>query len=304
MLRLKGSVFKIICIFLTLITGGCIHMQNAHDRAARQIAELAQSVDSLFAEPRELDQYEKTRLIISGGFIHKEEGRTLFSGHNQFKIALPGLKDRWGVLIGGSSDRSELELTDIDEVDQGDYESFLRFFPKEKRHLTWDFDLGIKYKSEVKYFGRVTGQYNNEWNEFPYRIIERIYWLNDDGFGEKSRFELDQKIGERSLTREFVELEWSETSTGIDISGGAFLRTQIRKGFGVGLEWTNYAHSHPWNYDYFDLVVRIRKSIGWEWLEAELSPRTRFYRKQGMSFDPSPSVEFIVSIRLDAEHLD
>jgi hypothetical protein len=305
LMRLAWKITRMAAIAsLFLQSLGCLHLNNARNNASHKITEMAQSVDSFFAEPRALEEYENTRLILSGGLIFKEQGKMLFSGHNQFRIALPGLKEKWGVLIGGSSDRDEFELKNLDQADQGQYESFLRFFTSKDRRIDWDFDVGLKYNSGAKYFGRLTGRYDNQWNECPYRIIERIYWLNDDGFGEKSRFEIDQLATPKMLIREYAEFEWSEISEGLDIRYGVYLRSQINAGLGVGFEWLNYAHTNEWSFDYFDLVARVRKTVYWPWLEAELAPRLRFNRDSGVNFSTAPSVEFTLSIRLDSQSLE
>lgn len=291
-----------ILVFI-LFLAGCVHLDEAHRQACSQLVVMSRHVDSFFAEPRLLEEYQETRLILTAGSILRERSGLTFTGKNQVKLALPGLRDRWGLLIGGASEREEFDSEHIGDLQEGDYESYIRVFPKKQRPFDWDFDVGVKYNNGPQTFVRFKTQYNGNISISSFRAIQRMYWTNTYGLGEKTRFEIDQSVGAQSILREFAELEWSETSDGINLVWGVYLRSKLREDFGISYEWTHYGATHPWDYKYFDFTTRIRKGIFWSWLEFEIAPRLRFYRQHHVTYELSPLLEFKINLIFDTEHL-
>ncbi len=299
-LRSRLLFFVFTGVIGVLFSGlqGCTHIEKRHRQACTQLVKLAQELDTKLAEPREDEEYRSTRVTLSGGaqFIQGEGAK--ISGRNQAKIPLPALKDKWGVIIGGESDR-EGQLSSLKDRD---YESFIRFFNKQDRWMNWDFDVGLKYSSEFKYFARIRGIHTGWFHCSQYRFIHRFYWRNKDGFGTKSRFEMDQQLTEKSMLREFFELGYGETTEGISVYGGIYIRAKATEKLAWSIELLHHGNTDPWEYRYFNFATRIRRSIYWDWLELEIAPEFRITREDHM-WDLEPGVEVFLNLTFDAEHI-
>ncbi len=291
-------------LWITLIAGmGCRHFVSTHDYASRKLLTLSQNLDAFMAEPHEDNEYRESRVTLSAGAVIDRDGEARFSARNKMKIALPGLKDRIGLMIGGASDAESDEARDLADSDVQDYESFLRVFSRAPRKwLDWDFDIGLKFDPDVKMFTRFTGIRSGWWNETEYRYVQRFFWRNYEGFGLQGRFELDQQLTDKTLLREFIDLKHTEITSGVDVSGGVYLRAMPFQGLAWSLELMHFGTTHPWIYRYTDFSTRIRKSIGYRWLEFEMRPVIRF-RRQDDRLKMEPYVEFFINMTFDARHL-
>jgi hypothetical protein len=296
-----GGLLSFLGILSSLAFSGCVRLQNAHTKASNGMVDFVQKVDSFFGEERAREEYRKTSLIAGVGTIIDKDGNVKFSGRNQAKIPLPVLKARWGVLIGATSEHDDLSKDTIGDPDQGNYESFIRFFTKNNRLIHWDFDLGAKYSNGIDTFTRARAENDGFLGGNEYRIIQSFYWTNREGFGMKNRCELDERTSRNTLVREFTEMDYNEITNGVELAYGAYLRVIACEGFGWGLEITNLATTDPWKYDHIDFTARVRKSVFWQWLELEAAPRMRFYPSD--NWTSKPSVEIILNLVFDAEHL-
>jgi hypothetical protein len=290
------------CLF---VLTGCRHIETGHTRACKQLVKLSKELDSLLAEPLEDEEYRRTRLVLSGGLYgEKGEGFTTKS-HSSAKIPLPAIKDRIGIMIGGSSDRNGDEEELLFEEDDGrerDYESFLRFFNKTDALVNWDFDVGLRYHNEIRYFFRLKGKHQGWLKCSQYRFIPRFYWRSHEGWGSKLRYEMDQRVATYAMVREFVEFKYTEVSDGVDIFTGAYLRTHPMDGLGMSLEMTHFMTTHPWKFHYVDFQYRVRSKLYWRWLELEVIPRFRLKRLEG-DWELVPYLEAYLHLTFDARHL-
>lgn len=283
---------------------GCRHLVSTHDYASRKLVTLSQHLDAFLAEPREDDEYQDTRITLSGGSIIDRDGVARFSGRNKMKIALPGLKDRVGVMIGGASDAESLEASEITDIGTQDYESFLRVFSRTPRKwIDWDFDVGLRFDPDLKTFARFTGIHSGSLNLTEYRYVHRFFWRNYEGIGTQGRFELDQQLTSHTLLREFIDLKYTEITSGVDVMGGVYLRAMPFRGLAWSLELIHFGTTRPWIYRYTEFATRIRKSIGYRWLELELRPMIRFRRKDDR-LRTEPYVEFFINMTFDARRID
>ncbi len=266
---------------------------------------MSRELDSFFAEPRAEEEYHDTRLTLSGGVEFQEEGDISLSGRNKMRVALPALKDKVGILIGGDSDREGEDIRELTTTEERNYESFLRVFTEDNESpLNWDFDVGIKYHNEVRMFTRIKGTYEKCFRtKYNFRFIDRIYWRNHEGFGTKLRWELDHPIASYAFLREFFELTYSEQSDGLDIFSGLILRAKASDRLACSMELIHFGTTRPWRYRYFEVKARIRRSIYWTWLNLEVAPQMRVKRKDHL-WDIDPTIEVLLSLNFDARHAD
>lgn len=307
-----------VLVFLLLFSG-CTHLDNGHRITCERLIDLSQNLDDFFADPRSDEDYNRTRWRIGGGIEINEDDTIDFTGKNSLKIDLPGTKDRWGVLIGGFTER--LDSYDVktgeeakpisdagegaDELTAGERisESYIRFYSKRETPLKWDFDVGLKYSSDWRTFVRLRGKRQGTLGRSKYYFAQQFFWKNtDEGFGSKTQFELDQQLTPCSMIREFFEIQYHEDSDGMDVYTGLKLRTWTSDRMAMSMEWINFMTTNPWKYKYSEFIVRFRRSIGRPWFEMELTPRLKMKRKDGL-WDHQPAIELIFAFIFDASHI-
>ncbi|HPQ39709.1 MAG TPA: hypothetical protein PLV45_04990 [bacterium] len=301
---------------LLICASGCTHLDTGHRATCEKLIDLSQNLDDFFGDPHADEDYNRTRWRVGGGAELTEDDTVEFTGTNSLKIDLPATKERWGVLIGGATERSESydvttgeQTSPISPEDSGDdeteriTESYIRFYSKMQTPLKWDFDLGLKYSSDWKGFVRLRGKRNGYIGRSKYYFAQQFFWRNtDEGFGSKTQFDLDQRMDECALIREFLEIQYHEDSSGLDVYTGLKMRMWAGNRMGVSLEWINFMTSHPWQYRYSEFVARFRRSIGRPWFEIEVTPRLKMKRKDGL-WEQLTSVEVIFAFVFDAKHI-
>ena len=308
----------VLSTLLIALCSGCAHLDNGYDQTCARLIDLSQELDGFFADPREDDHYDDTRWIIGAGALYDKDDEIKFAGANKIRIALPGTRESWGLLIGGSTEQQNLietttrqtpgtiDASSSDSVSpEGNpaTESFLRVYSKRETPLKWSFDVGLKYNEEWRGFARLRGKNQGTIGRSSYYFAHQFYWKNtEEEFGLKTQFELDQALRECALLREFLDIHYHEASDGMDIYTGLKLRIWIGDKVGVGIELVNFLTTDPWQYKYCDFICRFKRSLGRKWFELELTPRLRMKRKNDL-WEYQPTVEVLFTLTFDADHI-
>ncbi|MCD4654904.1 hypothetical protein K8T06_13340 [bacterium] len=304
-----------LCCILIVILSGCSHLDDGHRATCEKLIDLSQNLDDFFGDPRADEDYDRTRWRIGGGMELNEDDTIDLTGKNSLKIDLPSTKDRWGIMVGGFTEKMEsydVKTSDgsIDiEPDDGETskdrisESYIRFYSKAQTPLKWDVDVGLKYNNDWKTFVRLRGKRHGEVGKSKYYFAQQFFWKNtSEGFGSKTQIDLDQRLDDCAVLREFFEIQYHEDSDGMDIYAGLKIRSWAGADMGISLEWINFMTSDPWKYKYSEFIARFRRSIGRPWFEMELTPRLKMKRTDGV-WDQITSLELIFAFIFDAKHV-
>ncbi len=314
---------KLICLgfflqaFFWLM--GCAHIENGYSAACEGLIDLSQNFDGFFADPKDDDEYYDSRWKIGGGGRMNRDREFELAGKHSLRIALPGTRETWGMLIGGSTEHETLPDSsdvrqpgmiqtggpDIYRADGSitESESFLRFYTKREMPFKWDFDVGVRYNNDWQTFVRLRAKRQGIIVTNPYYFAQEVYWRNtQEELGIKTTFEIDQHFGDDILLREFIDVFYHQASDGLDIYTGLKLRSFLGDKLGVAVEWVNFLTTNPWSFRYMDFVCRIRRSIGRDWFEMELTPRLRMRRIE-QEWRHEMSVEVIFAVIIDADHV-
>ena len=296
-----------LCLFvIPFIFTSCVCIDKQHQKACDQVAKLAKAVDNILADPHEDEQYHGSRVVFSSGFIADTSGKSQYSNHGSVRLELPGFKDKWGAIFAGDSQRETTHFDDdsgpvLEETDRN-YESFFRFFNRDDSWVNWDFDVGVKYNKKLKYFTRIKANHSGSIGCSQYDFTQKFIWRNKDGFGTSHRIEFDQPLTSQVYVRELLDLTYSEKSHGIDILQGIYLRAKASEKLAWSLEMTQFAITDPWDYDYLEFALRIRKVIGWKWMTLEIVPRARYYREDHL-WNLIPKIEAFLHLTFDSSRL-
>ncbi|MDT8398025.1 MAG: hypothetical protein RQ899_05365 [Pseudomonadales bacterium] len=235
---------------------------------------LANQLDRFFGVPRsDLEAaYSSLRLTVSNNWSESE-------------FLDPGVSLRGNVHLPRINERLSLIFSE-DEGDgssyYGDNRAILRETPKTRVNLQLnvldnnqdrlDFRLGLgssfKGKASVRY------RHDTELTRnLVSRLTETVSYVPTDGFGSKTRFQLDQILSSTSLLRWINDVEVEEESSGVEWSSSlsyGSIQSDTRA-------LTYYARvngfTQPVSYrSSYDLGIRLRQNLYQPWLFIEVEP--------------------------------
>ena len=123
------------------------------------------------------------------------------------------------------------------------------------------------------------------------------FWELDDGIGERTRLDIDYRIGPRSILRLRGDATYGESTQGVEFRAGLthFLTLRERSAWQIALrvDSRTQPRSQVVNYRGF---VRYRWSMMRRWLFFEVEPGIRFERED--HFHAAPELIFRVEIVL------
>lgn len=132
------------------------------------------------------------------------------------------------------------------------------------------------------------------------KIKQDAIWDSDDGFGERTKLEVERRFKTDLLTRLGAEAIWSENSRGVDLSQSALFYYFLSDRRAVGLKLGVFEHTWPSAvFDEYRIRIPYRQRIWRTWMFVEIEPGARFPRERDYKFTP----ELAITIDLLAGHI-
>lgn len=188
------------------------------------------------------------------------------------KVYLPKLNDRISLLFSdedsGKTGRDDLL---IDQRDTPDDVS-LQYKARDKERYRIDYRLGLRSslhpKASVRYLYR-----------YPFAttllgtVSEELGYFGDDGFGSRSRLEIDKILSEDKLLQWHNKLDWSEEISGFSWNTSLSLDKRLSEKSAFSYFVASNGVTQPDNLvESYGLGVRYRQRIHSHWLFAEVQP--------------------------------
>lgn len=256
----------------------------AHYSISNRIVQTSERFDQFFGDERVKEEQKATQLIVTPTVTISEGEQIEFSCPLTFNIALPHMKKRWNLMVEAllkEEDTAEGEDADED-VDGNDVSVRLRYKILQEAKRWLSFDAGVKFQTDnvLKPFGKVRFRRIFDLDPWALRIIQVVSWIEDDGWGESSQFDIDHNFGKDLLFRISNQALWSENKDGLEFSQTHTLRWQLSGRRALGLELVGKGATQPLlTMNEYKASVIFRRRLYKNWVFSEIEPGIRMLRE-------------------------
>lgn len=274
-----------------------VQIDEKHEMVGEYLISAATWFDSFFDNTRSEAEVNKStvRLRLDGGWDKYEDFE--FKTRMNFRLHLPGMDNRWNLLISANDD----EDFDVDRLpsssnqrdDDASVTAALQYFLLQSENMNISTTAGISYN--YAYAGlRYRGSY--EYGSWQGRLTSRLRYYTDDGFESINQYDLERRVSEKLLFRTTLNGDWYEEKSGF-AHGIVFSLFQVlNSDRAVLYDIGNSFQTSP-NYYLVDTVFRLRyrQRFYRDWLIFEVAPQVSFPKEHDRSFNPG------LILRLEAE---
>lgn len=272
-------------------------MDEKHQQVGEYLVSAATWFDSFFDNSRsEAEENQSTaRLRLDGGWDKYEDFE--FKPRVSFRLHLPGMDNRWNLLISANDD----EDFDVDRLpsssdrreDDANMTAALQYFLLQSKNMNISTTAGISYN--YAYAGlRYRGSY--DYGSWQGRFTSRFRYYTDDGFESINEYDLERRVSETLLFRTTLNGDWYEEKSGFAHGIVFSLFHVLNSDLAVLYDVGNSFQTSP-NYYLVDTVFRLRyrQRFYRDWLIFEVAPQVSFPKVHGRNFNPG------LILRLEAE---
>lgn len=263
-----------------------------HETISTQLVERTDRIDQFFGDERIDDDPRVALVRLREEFVWAEKGETRWRTKLKTRIPLRRLERRLRLLIETDSETDEdLAADGIPRVENAEppAEDFagLRYalaitpFSSASLDVGAKFDDGLEARSELKL--------QRTWlaEAWRLRLLEGIYWREDDGWGERTRFDIDRLAGRIGVFRSRSEGEWGESTEGVELEQSFSLARPIDEKTAISTDAGVFLHTRPsWIVDGYSAEIRLRRQLHRKWIFFDFVPRADFPRDRRYEFTP------------------
>jgi len=241
--------------------------------ASNSVNNFAKTVDRFFGEPRSDLEAAYSTLRITTEYLWRQNNSSDTSLHLRGKIHLPVANERLSLLF--SEDEGEgtdfYDQLDIENPNQESINANLQFNILNKLRNRLDFRLGLRSSLRAKASIRYRYELPSG-NDMQHRFANTLYFIDGDGFGSLSRYEIDKALSNTSLIRWGNDFRVEENVSGARWSSQLSYSRQVSDQTALLYYFGINGITQPGFITDYGLGFRFRKNIGRPWLFAELEP--------------------------------
>lgn len=238
---------------------------------------LAEWIDNFFgdASTEEEAPYSTLRLRIEQDWDERDKFDT--DVRLRGKVYLPKLNRRLSLLF--SDDDGETGQDDLltDERNSPD-DVALQYTARERKYYRLDFKVGIRSSGDPK--TSVRYKYERPFlDHYIGRFSQDVRYRGGEGFGSRTRFDLDRIIDETHLLRWFNKADWEEEESGVSWDTGVSYTKRLSHKRAVSYYISAGGETQPYGItNSYGLGVRYRQNVLRPWLFAEVQPSYRWQK--------------------------
>lgn len=246
-------------------------VDHSRDYVATRADSLTVWMDSFFGEPREDEEapYSNLRLRLEQGWDEVEGADT--GVRLRGKVHLPALNHRLSLLFNDDDGDNRSDDLFIDEREQKD-DVALQYKIREHVRDRLDFKLGLRSSLDPKASLRYRYRYPYR-EDIIGRFTEEIYYRGDDGFGAKTRVDIERALDDSRVLELRNLFEWGESTDGVDWSSSLSLNKRLASDRAIiyYISVSGVTRPETLNTGY-GIGIRYRESFFRPWLFYEVQP--------------------------------
>ena len=248
-------------------------LDQTQTQASNSVNNFADRLDRFFGVPRSDLEAAYSSLRISIEQLWHENNNSDTNFHLRGKIHLPRINERVSLIF--SEDDGEgvdfYEQNNIDNPEQESVNANLQFNILDRVRNRLDFRIGLRSSLKAKTSMRYRYELPSG-DTIQHRFAQTLYFIDGDGFGSLSRYELDKALTSTSLLRWSSNLRMEENYSGAQWGSQLSYSRQVSDQTALLFFTRINAQTNPGFIQNYDLGFRLRKNIGRPWLFAELEP--------------------------------
>lgn len=273
-------------------------LDQSQAAASNYVNSFAKTVDRFFGEPRSDLEAAYSTLRISTEYFWHQTNHSDTKLRIRGKIHLPIANERISLLF--TEDEGEgkdfYDQTNVENLSQESTNANLQFnlFDSLKNRL----DIRFGLRSSLQ--GKASIRYRHELpsgDTVQHRFINTFYFVDGDGFGSLSRYELDKALTSTSLLRWSNDFRMEENFSGAQWGSRISYSRQVSDQTALSYYFNLNGLTAPKYISAYGVGFRIRKNIGRPWLFAEIEPGHAWSK---LSVHAKRQTDFYIFLRLEA----
>ena len=187
---------------------------EAHEQITSKIKQLANTLDSVFADKRADDELNRSTMRLTYSYTVREDSLPDPDTQFRFNLRLPTLQNMF---------RYQKDLEADKEKEKKKSEVSKKKVPEEKDPWFSRFDAGINVSYPPVVFTRYRLRKNWSYDNLIPRFVYELGWFSNLGVIQTTGMNVDRKISENQLFRFINETTWNMTHHKFTTSHGPSL---------------------------------------------------------------------------------
>lgn len=257
-------------------------LDSSHSYVHTSTDQLAGWIDQFFGVARadRESAHSSLRLRLESGWLEGEglDDKVSLRG----KVDLPRIDERLSLLFEDEEGGDSQSDNDISAIRNNNQNTDIGLSYKALDHLRSrvDFSVGLRSSGKAKLKARY--RFESPWGDnYINRFIETLYFIDGEGFGTRTRYELDHIIGAGELIRWANEAKFAEDIDGVEWSSRLILGKRLDDKSAISYFTWIAGETRP---DYlttsYGLGLRYRKQVIRPWIFYELEPTYSWGREE------------------------
>ncbi len=270
---------------------------------SKAIKAMTGSVDDFLSQDDE-DIVNESYLKLRLAQVLEEGGHTYPKNDLKLKVDLPKTENRWALIFETDPDEFE-SLEEQNQNRESDDNSIrntdgsvgaLRVMLDEWNNWKSDFDVGVKAPLPLNSFVRFNMQRGYKLNEaWSARVRHSVYYFHEEGFGERSRFNLHRRLGEDWSFTNLMDMQWRHEGQELEFGEIVSFHHSASGRDAFTYRAGGFYEEHPGSHvkSYF-VDVRYRRRLHSNWLYGEIIPDVTW--AEANDFNDLASISFRLEV--------
>lgn len=276
-------------------------MDRGHATVSRAVTDLAGSIDGFFSADLHEERINRSRIRVGTGIRLAEDSGVDPLFRLRLDLRMPHMQRRINLVVAGFSDTDDAEATDSNLDDVDDLAGFFRFFLFKGDPTLLTLDAGLRFQPAPDPFVRTRIVREFALGETLFRPTQFLFWQLEEGFGTRTRMDIDRRLNRKTLLRVRGQVTLSQESNGAEIRPALFLYRRIDRRMWTRLELAVESDTDPPRVIERTVAgLRIRRSMWRRWFFVEVEPQVRFDADR--RYRPSPRLDLRVEAVLGGDY--
>lgn len=277
---------------------------DAHAFLSGGLAGAADWIDGFFGTVRDEEETNRTEVRLRSESLLREGGNHEEDMKLRASLVLPRTEERLKLVFSGNTSADDVLATDpldeleteLDGADEGGSGLGAEYFLLDELRQNAKLEAGVRFVDGDPSL-RLSTRYRRNIDLDPWllRVVERVSWLEQDGFESITTVDFDKLIGDTLLYRSRSELSWYEDRSGVFLEQNFSRAAHLNSDQALVTSWhTRFVTSPRDVIESTRLRLRYRIRLSPRWAFVEVGPDWIFPRDT----DYSGEVAFLVRLDL------